>query len=147
MAHEIVAGADEHHKGTVTILAGIAERFPFGHLYGMAFLSRIFVHRSHTLRCRHVGSAHQLPRWTHSDHYTVCDQVSSVWCARGGAYLFFLEFSCRSFTDVNGALQVMSYISRRTIENKSVLGNGGATRERKEAARLIWGRVFGGVGL
>ncbi|KAG6369803.1 FAD-linked oxidoreductase-like protein [Boletus reticuloceps] len=47
-----------------------------------------------------------------------------------------------------GALvEVMPYISRRAIENKSVLGNGGAVRERKEAARLIWKRVFGGVGL
>ncbi|KAF8555937.1 FAD-linked oxidoreductase [Imleria badia] len=47
-----------------------------------------------------------------------------------------------------GALvEVMPYISRRAIENKSVLGNGGAVRERKEAARLIWKRVFGGTGL
>ncbi|KAG9310352.1 hypothetical protein JVU11DRAFT_9485 [Chiua virens] len=47
-----------------------------------------------------------------------------------------------------GALaEVMSYISRRAIENKSVFGNGGAVRERKETARLIWKRVFGGIGL
>jgi len=47
-----------------------------------------------------------------------------------------------------GALvEVMPYISRRAVENKSVLGNGGAVRERKEAARLIWKRVFGGIGL
>ncbi|KAG8220728.1 FAD-linked oxidoreductase [Butyriboletus roseoflavus] len=47
-----------------------------------------------------------------------------------------------------GALvEVMPYISRRAIENKSMLGNGGAVRERKEAARLIWRRVFGGFGL
>ncbi|KAH0838757.1 FAD-linked oxidoreductase-like protein [Lanmaoa asiatica] len=47
-----------------------------------------------------------------------------------------------------GALvEVMPYISRRAVENKSVLGNGGAVRERKEAARLIWRRVFGGIGL
>ena len=61
--------------------------------------------------------------------------------------MFCFEFSSRGFSDANGALQVMPYISRRAIENKSVLGNGGATRERKEAARLIWKRVFGGVGL
>lgn len=41
----------------------------------------------------------------------------------------------------------MPYISRRAIENKSMLGNGGAVRERKEVARLIWRRVFGDIGL
>jgi len=41
----------------------------------------------------------------------------------------------------------MPYISRRAIENKSMLGNGGAMRERKEAARLIWTSVFGNAGL
>ncbi|KIJ21265.1 hypothetical protein PAXINDRAFT_151849 [Paxillus involutus ATCC 200175] len=47
-----------------------------------------------------------------------------------------------------GALrEVMPYLSRRAIENKSVLGDGGAIRERKAAAREIWRRVFGGVGL
>ncbi|KIJ60119.1 hypothetical protein HYDPIDRAFT_32541 [Hydnomerulius pinastri MD-312] len=47
-----------------------------------------------------------------------------------------------------GALvEVMPYLSRRAIENKSVLGDGGATRERKEAAALIWKRMFGGIGL
>lgn len=43
-----------------------------------------------------------------------------------------------------GALvQVMPYLSRRAIENKSVLGAGGATRERKGAAALIWKKMKG----
>lgn len=43
-----------------------------------------------------------------------------------------------------GALvQVMPYLSRRAIENKSVLGAGGAARERKEAAALIWKKMQG----
>ncbi|KAG2030938.1 FAD-linked oxidoreductase [Suillus americanus] len=42
-------------------------------------------------------------------------------------------------------LQVMPYLSRRAIENKSVLGAGGATRERKEAAALIWKKMKGWV--
>ncbi|KAH7922394.1 FAD-linked oxidoreductase [Leucogyrophana mollusca] len=43
-----------------------------------------------------------------------------------------------------GALvEVMPYLSRRAIENKSVLGNGGAARERKEAGAEMWRRVFG----
>ncbi|KAI6137375.1 FAD-linked oxidoreductase [Pisolithus sp. B1] len=47
-----------------------------------------------------------------------------------------------------GALgEAMPYLSRRAIENKSVLGNGGATRERKEAARMIWKNLVGDVGL
>ncbi|TCD71433.1 hypothetical protein EIP91_010139 [Steccherinum ochraceum] len=47
-----------------------------------------------------------------------------------------------------GALvEVLPYLSRRAIENKSVLsgeGAGGAARERKEAASGIWRVVFGG---
>jgi proline dehydrogenase len=40
-----------------------------------------------------------------------------------------------------GNVQVTPYLSRRAIENKSVLGAGGATRERKEAAALIWKKM------
>ncbi|KIN95419.1 hypothetical protein M404DRAFT_34164 [Pisolithus tinctorius Marx 270] len=47
-----------------------------------------------------------------------------------------------------GALgEVIPYLSRRAIENKSVLGSGRATRERKEAALVIWKKLFGSVGL
>ncbi|KIM50558.1 hypothetical protein SCLCIDRAFT_1225260 [Scleroderma citrinum Foug A] len=47
-----------------------------------------------------------------------------------------------------GALtEVMPYLCRRAIENKSVLGNGGATRERKEAALGIWNILFGNARL
>ncbi|KZT68814.1 FAD-linked oxidoreductase [Daedalea quercina L-15889] len=43
-----------------------------------------------------------------------------------------------------GALsEVMPYLSRRAIENKSVLGNGAAIDERKRAAELIWKKLFG----
>ncbi|KAL4244149.1 Proline dehydrogenase [Abortiporus biennis] len=43
-----------------------------------------------------------------------------------------------------GALaNVMPYLSRRAIENKSVLGAGGATVERERAAALIKKRLFG----
>ncbi|KAJ7612570.1 FAD-linked oxidoreductase [Roridomyces roridus] len=46
-----------------------------------------------------------------------------------------------------GALsEVMPYLSRRAIENKSVLGpdGGAAKRERDRAWGLIWNRLFGG---
>ncbi|KIM39089.1 hypothetical protein M413DRAFT_447440 [Hebeloma cylindrosporum] len=43
-----------------------------------------------------------------------------------------------------GALaQVMPYLSRRAIENKSVLGDGAAHHERRRAAQEIWKRVVG----
>ncbi|TFY60054.1 hypothetical protein EVJ58_g5387 [Rhodofomes roseus] len=43
-----------------------------------------------------------------------------------------------------GALsEVMPYLSRRAIENKSVLGNGAAAEERKRAGELIWKRLSG----
>ncbi|KZT08997.1 FAD-linked oxidoreductase [Laetiporus sulphureus 93-53] len=43
-----------------------------------------------------------------------------------------------------GALaEVMPYLSRRAIENKTVLGNGGAAEERKRAGAEIWARLFG----
>ncbi|KAF9529860.1 FAD-linked oxidoreductase-like protein [Crepidotus variabilis] len=43
-----------------------------------------------------------------------------------------------------GALaDVMPYLSRRAVENKSVLGEGGATNERRRAAREIRRRLFG----
>jgi proline dehydrogenase len=37
----------------------------------------------------------------------------------------------------------MPYLSRRAIENKSVLGGGAAQAERKRAWDLIWERIFG----
>ena len=39
--------------------------------------------------------------------------------------------------------EVMPYLSRRAIENKSVLGGGGAAVERKRAAKAIYARLFG----
>ncbi|KAJ7250111.1 FAD-linked oxidoreductase-like protein [Mycena haematopus] len=43
-----------------------------------------------------------------------------------------------------GALaEVMPYLSRRAIENKSVLGEGAAQAERTRAWDLIWQRIFG----
>lgn len=40
-------------------------------------------------------------------------------------------------------LEVMPYLSRRAIENKSVLGNGAAAEERRQAASEIWARILG----
>ncbi|KJA21919.1 hypothetical protein HYPSUDRAFT_202614 [Hypholoma sublateritium FD-334 SS-4] len=43
-----------------------------------------------------------------------------------------------------GALEeTMPYLSRRAIENKSVLGGGAAKHERERAAQEIWKRIFG----
>jgi proline dehydrogenase len=37
----------------------------------------------------------------------------------------------------------MPYLSCRAVENKSILEAGGAVRERKEAAALIWKKMKG----
>jgi len=43
-----------------------------------------------------------------------------------------------------GALsEVMPYLSRRAIENKSILGGGGAADERRRAGSEIWRKLFG----
>ena len=43
-----------------------------------------------------------------------------------------------------GALEeTMPYLSRRAIENKSVLGGGAAQHERQRAAQEIKKRIFG----
>ncbi|PBK63385.1 hypothetical protein ARMSODRAFT_1024120 [Armillaria solidipes] len=43
-----------------------------------------------------------------------------------------------------GALsEVMPYLSRRAIENKSVLGDGQASEERQRAGSQIWKHIFG----
>ncbi|KAF9446786.1 FAD-linked oxidoreductase [Macrolepiota fuliginosa MF-IS2] len=43
-----------------------------------------------------------------------------------------------------GALEeVMPYLSRRALENKSVLGDGKATHERQRAGKEIWKRITG----
>lgn len=43
-----------------------------------------------------------------------------------------------------GALsEVMPYLSRRAIENKSVLGDGQASEERRRVGSQIWKRIFG----
>jgi len=47
-----------------------------------------------------------------------------------------------------GALdEVMPYLSRRAIENKSVLGEGVAARERRRAGREIRRRMAGFLGI
>lgn len=40
-------------------------------------------------------------------------------------------------------LQVMPYLSRRAIENRSVLGSGAADEERRVAGQEIRKRIFG----
>ena len=47
-----------------------------------------------------------------------------------------------------GALsEVLPYLVRRAIENKSVLNQGSAAEERRRAGKEIWRRLKGSVGL
>jgi proline dehydrogenase len=43
------------------------------------------------------------------------------------------------------ACQVMPYLARRAVENKSVLGNGHAAEERRQAFDALWKRLFGNI--
>jgi proline dehydrogenase len=54
---------------------------------------------------------------------------------------FFTLFFCFHSTFLFNK-QVMPYLSRRAIENKSVLGGGIADKERRRAGSEIWKRVF-----
>ena len=67
-------------------------------------------------------------------------------------YGALVEVCLQRFSTLHGRsltslfLQVMPYLSRRAIENKSVLGNGTAREERIRARKAIIGRLFGWVG-
>ena len=45
------------------------------------------------------------------------------------------------YVPYGGLSEVLPYLSRRAIENKSVLNDGGAVRERKRAGEEIMKRV------
>jgi proline dehydrogenase len=43
----------------------------------------------------------------------------------------------------NISVQVMPYLSRRAVENKSMLGNGAAEEECSRAKSRMWRRITG----
>lgn len=51
------------------------------------------------------------------------------------------------YVPYGGIEEVLPYLSRRALENKSVLGAGGASRERQNAGREIRKRLFGFLGV
>lgn len=63
-------------------------------------------------------------------------------------YLFLSPFPYSFYSELTGTRpansfsQVMPYLSRRAIENRSVLGEGGAADERKRAWDEIRRRVW-----
>lgn len=57
------------------------------------------------------------------------------------AEVCLLPFALGAITDLWP--QVMPYLSRRAIENKSVLGNGAAAEERKRAWEGIKQKILG----
>ncbi|KAI0641100.1 FAD-linked oxidoreductase [Trametes meyenii] len=71
--------------------------------------------------------------------YGMCDALTDHLVSRTrSASPFVLKY-----LPYGSLTEVMPYLSRRAIENKSVLGNGGAASERKRAASEIWAKVFG----
>ena len=70
---------------------------------------------------------------------SICDQVRSLWRIDRGKYiiLFYWTMINKEFH------QVMPYLSRRAIENKSVLGEGGAAEERRRTGQAIYRKIFG----
>lgn len=61
--------------------------------------------------------------------------------------LTMMPFTCR-YVPYGALVEVMPYLSRRAIENKTVLGGrgGGAADERQRAGKAIAQRLFGAFG-
>ncbi|KAJ7447871.1 FAD-linked oxidoreductase [Mycena galericulata] len=78
-------------------------------------------------------------RVTFGQLYGMCDDLTEYLATRteGRAPMVIKYVPYGALSDV------MPYLSRRAIENKSVLGAGGAKRERDRAWGLLWARVFG----
>lgn len=58
-------------------------------------------------------------------------------------YLHPLTFLRFRYVPYGALSEVMPYLSRRALENKSVLGDGGAAVERRRAGAEIRKRLFG----
>ncbi|KAG2069893.1 FAD-linked oxidoreductase [Suillus decipiens] len=117
-------GVDEVQKDAVWIPLEVGERIAFGQLYGMSdALTNYLVGR---MRCERPCVIKFVP-------FGALVQASFL-------IPYAIPFGTGSSASIH---KVMPYLSRRAIENKSVLGAGAATRERKEAAALIWKKMKG----
>ncbi|KAJ6569316.1 FAD-linked oxidoreductase-like protein [Mycena capillaripes] len=78
-------------------------------------------------------------RMTFGQLYGMCDDLTQYLAAQteSGAPMVI------KYVPYGALAEVMPYLSRRAIENKSVLGGGAAQAERKRAWDLMWGRIFG----
>ncbi|KAJ7088235.1 FAD-linked oxidoreductase-like protein [Mycena crocata] len=81
-------------------------------------------------------------RVTFGQLYGMCDDLTQYLANRmeSGAPMVI------KYVPYGALADVMPYLSRRAIENKSVLGGGAAQAERARAGRLIWERVVGVFG-
>ena len=73
-------------------------------------------------------------------------QVSALWCTCRGPFNQALRGYRLTNLDLYPFLQVMPYLGRRATENKSVLGEGAAMKEKERARREIWKQVTFGRG-
>jgi len=65
---------------------------------------------------------------------TLTDRIAASVKTRAPFVLKYIPYGALS--------EVMPYLSRRAIENKSVLGSGHAAKERKQAFDALWQRLF-----
>lgn len=102
----------------VKVGPAVLERVAIAQLYGMYILSSIALH------------ANLFPG--------MCDDLTETLASRIVSDVPMVI----KYIPYGGLKEVLPYLSRRAIENKSVLGDGGAARERKRAWREISARIW-----
>lgn len=134
---------DEGGREVITVGTDLGERVTIGQLYGWpSHVSTSIIFLIHPPIGMNDALGNSIVDRTRSPHpflikyipYGALSEVRS-----------FSHCSCTSFicSQRFSVMQVMPYLSRRAIENKSVLGNGQAEDEKRRAWEEIRARLFG----
>lgn len=127
-------------RGVVSVADEVAERVTMGQLYGACIQSQSSA-SAHKESGMTAALTNYLVDRTRSSSPFVIKYIPYGRLAEVRPSQSHPERSRRR--DLIFTLQVMPYLSRRAIENKSVLGNGAAEEERRRAAAEIVARIFG----